>query len=69
MAGVRERLIAFFETEFVEAELLVPYDRQRWVSEMHEAGRVLEERYEEQGVVVRLRADPQTVEKLRARLA
>jgi GTP-binding protein HflX len=69
VAGVRERLIAFFETEFVEAELLVPYDRQRWVSEMHEAGRVLEERYEEQGVVVRLRADAQTLEKLRARLA
>jgi GTPase len=69
VAGVRERLIAIFETEFVEAELVVPYDRQRWVSEMHEAGRVLEERYEEQGVVVRLRADPQTVEKLRARLA
>jgi GTPase len=69
VAQVRERLIAFFETEFVEAELVVPYDRQRWVSEMHEAGRVLEERYEEQGVVVRLRADAQTVEKLRARLA
>jgi GTPase len=68
VAQVRERLIAFFESEFVEAELVVPYDRQRWVSEMHEAGRVLEERYEEQGVVVRLRADAQTVEKLRARL-
>ena len=65
---MRERLIEFFETEFVETELLVPYDRQRWVSEMHEAGRVLEQRYEEQGVVVRLRADPQTLEKLRARL-
>ena len=69
VAAVRERLIAFFETEFVEAELVVPYDRQRWVSEMHETGRVLEERYEERGVVVRLRADPRTVEKLRARLA
>jgi GTP-binding protein HflX len=68
IARVRERLIEFFETEFVETELLVPYDRQRWVSEMHEAGRVLEQRYEEQGVVVRLRADRQTVEKLRARL-
>jgi GTPase len=68
-AAVRERLIAFFESAFVETELVVPYDRQRWVSEMHEAGRVLEERYEERGVVVRLRTDAQTLEKLRARLA
>jgi len=69
VAAVRARVVDFFETEFVEAELVVPYDRQRWVSEMHEAGRVLEERYEERGVVVRLRADARTLEKLRARLA
>ncbi len=69
VAVVRERLIEFFEGTFVEAELVVPYDRQRWVSEMHENGRVLEERYEEQGVVVRLRADEDTLQRLRARLS
>jgi len=69
VASVRERLIEFFEGTFVEAELVVPYDRQRWVSEMHESGRVLEERYEEQGVVVRLRADEDTLQRLRARLS
>ena len=69
VAAVRERIVAIFEATYVEAELLVPYDRQGLLSEMHEAGRVAEERYEEAGVTVRLRAEPETIARLRTILA
>jgi hypothetical protein len=38
------------------------------VREMHESGRVELERYEEDGVHVRLRADPEVVARFRAEL-
>ena len=66
---VRAEIIAFFENSYVEAELFVPYSRQRLVSEMHDSGRVLSEAYEEQGVRVQLRTDPDTLNRLRSSLA
>jgi GTPase len=69
VARVRERIIALFEATYVEAELLVPYDRQAVLSEMHEAGRVADERYDESGVTVRFRAEPETIARLRTILA
>src|SRR5690606_27042209 len=44
VARVRRRIIEIFELEYEEAELIVPYDRQRILSEMHDLGRVVEER-------------------------
>ncbi len=69
VAGVRERIISFFEEDYESAELVVPYDQQRLVSEMHEHGRVEEERYEDTGVVVRFRADREVIERLRSKLS
>jgi GTP-binding protein HflX len=65
---VRARLLDFFESFYVEGELFVPYDRQRLVSQMHDSGKVLEQSYEDGGVRVRLRADPETMDRLRAEL-
>ncbi len=69
VARVRERLIAIFEATYSEAELLVPYDRQAILSEMHEAGRVADERYDEAGVTVRFRAEPETIARVLSLLA
>jgi GTP-binding protein HflX len=68
VAALHDRIVAFFEASYVAAELVVPYTEQRLVAEMHESGRVEAERYEQDGVHVRLRADPETVQRLRARL-
>jgi GTP-binding protein HflX len=64
---LRDRIVLEFDKDFVEDELVVPYARQALVSEMHEAGRVVEQRYEEDGVHVRFRSDRATVERLRTR--
>jgi GTP-binding protein HflX len=69
IARTRGRIIEIFEEGYDEAELLVPYDRQGLLSEMHDGGRVVEERWEEQGVVVTWRAEPEAIARVRSRLA
>jgi GTPase len=66
---VRSRIIGFFESRYAEAELSVPYNQQRLVSEMHESGRVVSERYEDDGVKVLLRSDPEIIDGFRVRLS
>ncbi len=66
---IRQRIIEIFEAAYEEVELVVPYDRQRLLSEMHDSGRVVEERWEEQGVVVRWRAERETIARVKSRLA
>ncbi len=53
---LHERIVAFFEQDMLEEELLVPYSQQRVVAMLHERCRVLEERYEAEGTFVRVRA-------------
>ncbi|HEX6271797.1 MAG TPA: GTPase HflX [Polyangiaceae bacterium] len=61
-------VVAFFESTYVEAEFLVPYAQQGIVSEFHESGRVVETRYDEDGVHLRFRADADTLDRLRKKL-
>jgi GTP-binding protein HflX len=68
VAALHDRIVEFFESSYVAAELLVPYTNQRLVAEMHESGRVEAERYEQEGVHVRLRAEPETIQRFRAKL-
>jgi len=68
VADVHSRVVAFFESSYVGADLVVPYASQRLVAEMHELGRVEAERYENDAVYVRLRAEPETIQRFRALL-
>ena len=65
---VHQRIIDLFEARYEEALVLVPYPRQALVSEMHEAGQVLEEKYEEDGIHVRFRSDPDTLARISSKL-
>jgi GTP-binding protein HflX len=66
VAHLRERLIAFFDRQLVEDELRVGYDRQELRGEIFACCQVLEERYEDQAVVFRVRAAPAHLARLRA---
>jgi len=68
-ARLRERIVARFEGEMIEAELVVPYALQRVVAEAHAAARVLAESHDEHGTRLRLRAAPEILARLRAALA
>jgi GTP-binding protein HflX len=68
VAALRETLVAFFERGAVEAELVVPWSKQRVVAEAHERARVLEARSEADGTHLRLRARPDVLARLREEL-
>jgi GTP-binding protein HflX len=68
VARVWENVVRFFEESYAEAEFLVPYARQGLVSEFHEAGRVVEARYDEDGVRLKFRADTETLDRLGKKL-
>ena len=68
-AALRERIVAFFERDMVEEELVVPYARQRVVAEAHATARVLSETHDEHGTRLRVRAAPEALAKLRSELA
>jgi GTP-binding protein HflX len=69
VALIRDRIIAIFEASYVEDELTIPYDRQAVLSEMHDFGRVGDQRYEDSGIIVTYRADADTIARLKSKLA
>ena len=69
VATIRERIIAIFEATYVEEELVVPYTRQAVLSEMHDSGRVASERYEDSGIFVTYRAEPETIARFKSKLS
>jgi GTP-binding protein HflX len=68
-AALREDLLAFFERDMEEAELVVPYALQRVVAEAHANGHVLAESHDATGTHLRVRATPEVLARLRASLA
>jgi GTP-binding protein HflX len=66
VARLRESFIAFFGRDLVEGDVHVPYDRQKMRGEIFASCEVLGERYEDDGVVFRVRADQALLDRLRA---
>jgi GTP-binding protein HflX len=58
------RLVSFFARDLVEGEVRVPYDRQQLRGEIFAACEVLEESYDDAGVIFRVRARPEMLERL-----
>lgn len=56
VARLHARIQAFFEESMEEHEFVIAYDQQAKVAWLHERCRVLEERYEEDGAHIRVRA-------------
>jgi len=64
VAALRQRVLDFFEAQFVEAELTVPYAAQGRLAEIYESARVLSETYDEAGRTMRVRSTPGAVARL-----
>jgi GTP-binding protein HflX len=67
-AQLRAALIAHFERDLEEAELLVPYALARVAAEAHERGHVLAETHDAAGTRLRVRARPEVLARLREAL-
>jgi GTP-binding protein HflX len=62
---LRRVIIDFFEASMVSEELVIPYSKQRLVSEAYENARVVSEEYDETGTRLVIRATPEAVARLR----
>ncbi len=65
VATLREAIVAFFQERLVEAELFLPWSAQKLRGQIFDTCTVLEERADGEGAFLRVRGEPETVERLR----
>ena len=65
VARLREAIAAFFQKDLVEAELFLPWSAQNLRGEIFENCKVLEERADGDGAILRVRGDARVVKRLR----
>src|SRR5216684_3318932 len=68
VARLREAIVAFFQRNLVEAELFLPWSAQKLRGQIFATCTVLEERPDAEGTVLRVRGEPEAVERLREQL-
>ena len=64
IAKLHETIAAFFQRDLVEAELFLPWAAQNMRGEVFATCKVLEERADGEGAVLRIRGEPQAVKRL-----
>jgi GTPase len=69
VAKLREAIAAFFQRDLVDAELFLPWSAQKLRGQIFASCIVLEERADGDGVFLRVRGEPEAVERLREQLA
>jgi GTP-binding protein HflX len=69
VAALRETIIAFFEAEMVEDELVLPYAKQGLLGDVYENTRVLSEDYDANGRILKVRGLPGAIARLQRALA
>ena len=67
LKSLRETLLAFFEKDMSEEQLLVPYSVQGAIGEIRRQMRVIDEAYGAEGVTLRVRARKEDLARLRGR--
>jgi GTPase len=64
IARLREAITAFFQKDLVEAELFLPWSAQNLRGEIFDSCKVLEERADGEGAILRVRGDAEVVKRL-----
>ena len=69
VAELRETIVAFFEAEMVEDQLVLPYSKQALLGDVYNSVRVLSDDYDTTGQILKVRGLPVTIARLRRALA
>ena len=69
VAKLRQKIVAFFQKDLVEAELFLPWSAQQLRGDIYASCEVLEERADGEGAFFRVRGGRDTVESLRERFS
>jgi GTPase len=67
VAAFRLKLISYFENDMVDEDLFIPYTVQGAIGEIRSKMRVLSEGYNEKGLTLRVRANPDALTKVKKR--
>lgn len=65
VSALHQRIVTFFQRGMIDAELFVPYGKQRLVHKIHQACGVMNEVHDEEGTRIFIRAPEGTVNDLR----
>lgn len=66
---LREAIVAFFQRRLVEGELFLPWSAQKLRGEIFAACEVLEERTDDEGAFLRVRGEPEALDRLRENIS
>ena len=69
VAALRASLMAFFERDWIDQALHIPYTAANILGEIREHTRVLNETYDEQGIVLQVRGKKESLARIERRLA
>ena len=64
VAKLRQKIVTFFQQDLVEAEIFLPWAEQQMRGEIYASCQVLEENSNDNGSLLRVRGEPNVVEKL-----
>jgi GTP-binding protein HflX len=65
---VRNEIISFFDKEMTEVELMIPFAKAALRSEICATGRVISESFDEQGGLLKVLADEQSIRRWKSQL-
>ncbi|HBR49120.1 MAG TPA: GTPase HflX, partial [Nitrospira sp.] len=69
LTALRDRIMAYFEREMVDAELQVPFTAQKTLADIRARMRVLSEHYDADGLTIRVRSTPEHLAVIKEKLS
>ena len=69
VAKLRQKIVTFFQQDLVEAEIFLPWAEQQMRGEIYASCQVLEENSNDNGSLLKVRGEPNVVEKLTLRFS
>ena len=69
VAKLRQKIVTFFQQDLVEAEIFLPWSEQQMRGEIYASCQVLEENSNDNGSLIKVRGEPNVVEKLTQRFS
>jgi GTPase len=65
----RSKVISYFFDAFTEEEILIPYGKENIIGEIRKNTHVLSESYRENGLTLKVKGDPKTLNSIKKRMA
>lgn len=68
LKALREKILSYFEEDMVDEDIFVPYSAKGIIGEVRSKMRVLSEKYDENGVQLRVRASTENLSRIKGRI-